>query len=97
MPTIEITREQADALARGENVTLSPPEARYIVVTINGNAYDVKAKATLPTGYFPGGLGEDVHGSATLRIAGPRKAGREGQVQTTITGFVICFVRRVPE
>lgn len=38
MPTIHVTNEQAQALARGENVTIaaSPPKATFVVVRKDG-------------------------------------------------------------
>lgn len=48
MPTIEITAEQARALARGENVTIAPakpargPRYRYLIITaVSKNVFEV--------------------------------------------------------
>jgi hypothetical protein len=52
MPNIEITQEQAAALARGENVTLTPKrrESTYFIQFSAGNAYKVTTTKELPEG-----------------------------------------------
>ena len=58
MPTIEVTREQAQALARGENITISAPKPeppkplrRYIfVVAMSKNVYEIRTDQDVPVG-----------------------------------------------
>jgi hypothetical protein len=51
MPTIEISQKQAEALARGESITVSTK--RYIVVLETGNVYEVKNPGEpLKSGWF---------------------------------------------
>lgn len=52
MPTIQISPEQAQALARGENITIAAPKLRtYIaVLTQTGNVYRIKTTENLTTG-----------------------------------------------
>jgi hypothetical protein len=50
MPNIEITPEQADALARGEDITIEAPRNRYICVMRTGNVFDVLTSQELKNG-----------------------------------------------
>jgi hypothetical protein len=51
MPSIQITTEQADALARGENITLAPTRRRsYVLVSVKGNVWRVSTHKLVPTG-----------------------------------------------
>ena len=50
-PSIDITQEQADDLARGKSVVIDPPfSQRYIVVFDNGNVYDTTTDEPLEEG-----------------------------------------------
>lgn len=57
MPTIEITADQAKALAMGQNVTLTapkpplPPEKRYVIITSGSkNVYVLRTRQPVPVG-----------------------------------------------
>jgi hypothetical protein len=56
MPTIEISQQQAEALARGEHVTLAPPSPprprrSYILVSPLGNVFTIKTDKEVTTGH----------------------------------------------
>lgn len=73
MPSIEITQEQADALARGENVTLAPPKlTTYVVVTKL-----VQASGRDPYG---GGVYEVVVGGPGSKVPRPGDGGIDGDI-----------------
>lgn len=88
MPSIEITPQQARALARGEDITVfaTPmPPRTYIVVFDTGNAFKVKTPPgeELP----PLGRSSNIHlrGQCTLIAKGPHHADL-GHVQSSCGG-----------
>jgi hypothetical protein len=72
MPTIEITQEQQDKLARGQSIMIDPPKQkrRYIAVfTTTGNVWQFdtdKEYAEIRNGYVT------ISGESTLLAAGAR-------------------------
>lgn len=101
MPTIEVTQEQADALARGENVTLAPPpkpRKRYIVVTQRGNVYDVRSRTPIQTFHEPYGRSINVRGACRL-IAKGATSGHNGtpgeRVQSLVSGTILSITEVV--
>lgn len=74
MPTIEISDEQAQKLARGENITIKPPDKKYVVVRKNGDIMLVTGRLKPPYGPADWSMA----GIAKILYKGPRS--RETQV-----------------
>jgi hypothetical protein len=94
MPTIEISQEQAAALANGENVTLTPapqlPAKQFIVVADNGNVWITDPTTDYPTTDYPSTSGRWVDVArgtvSTLVAKGPHGRGlghRQDSIGTT--------------
>jgi len=72
MPTIEITQAQADALARGEHISVAPPpppDKRYVVTFSSGNTYLFTSSDQDLAGVYPTDF--KAPGFATLIDKGP--------------------------
>jgi hypothetical protein len=103
MPTIEVTQEQAAALARGENVTLTAPKPKRYIITFNsGNVFEVTTTQHVPTNESVRHNLVDSSTKAVL-ILDAVHGGRPGHVQNTISGTGVAVdvtdvnPRRLPQ
>lgn len=88
MPSIEITEDQATALAAGRSITIDPPERRYIIVFDNGNVFDVTTNQVVNVNYRQE---HDIRGAKCKLIAKGPHACDIGDVQRSVFGDGIAI------
>lgn len=92
-PTIEITAEQAQALSRGEDITIVAPENEencYIIVFDTGNVFKVLTYQEVPTS---SSVSLRIDGECTLIAKGPHDSPL-GTTQSHIEGTGIAVICR---